>query len=659
MTAKYRALLTDQGKALLANAAATGQKLEITQMAVGDGGGTATIPSESQTKLVGEKRRAALNSLQVDTNSNNQVTAEQVIPEDAGGWWIRELGLYDKNGVLVAIANTPDTYKPLLAEGAGRTQVVRMVLLVKGDASAMIVADKTAVLVSRDTLDAAIAEHARSRNHPDATLLAKGFIQLSNDSNSNSESLAATPKAVKTVNDASLKITANLKDVADKGAARSNLGLGSAATRNVGTEAANLMEVGAFGLGSGSMHRADAYGNRGEIYRVNGTSKNSPGSGTYGVINLPCDGGPSSGYLAIQNSAAAYIGSSSTPEKPLSWYRIYTTAYKPTAADVGALTDNDAEKKYALRTTKINGKTLTGDISLSATDINSWSKTESDTRYLMVAGGTLQGIVKTSSDIQSLNIDNFRIASANYGTFWRNDDLNFYLMLTNKGDKFGGYNNLRPLYVNLMSGNVNMGHALWVEKNVSSRAHIALTKEATPEGSGSFSAQLDTAAPFHQQRFDWTVNTGGLYVPIVKGVSNRKDIGYPTAVSFGYLLKPDNGFAHPVIHVLGDNNFDCIWDFDPNTGLIASKAGTFCTQQDAQNRANTAQNNAQNWAYQNLVNRVQRGAQSSLNMDGNLVEAPGGCFLTGGNGNEGNQVGVALYRPIQIMRNGIWATIEG
>ncbi len=659
MTAKYRALLTDQGKALLANAAATGQKLEITQMAVGDGGGAATLPSESQTTLVNEKRRAVLNSLLVNANSSNQVIAEQVIPEDTGGWWIRELGLYDKNGVLVAVANTPDTYKPLLAEGAGRTQVVRMVLLVKGDASAVIVADKTAVLVSRDTLDAAITEHARSRNHPDATLLAKGFTQLSSDSNNSSETLAATPKAVKAVNDASVKKNNNLSDLTNKAVARGNLALGNAATRNVGTEATNLMEVGAFGLGAGPIHRTDTYSNRGEIYRVNSTSKSAPGGGVYGVLNLPCDGGPSSGYLAVQSNGTAYIGNSSTPEKPLTWSRVYTTGFKPTAADVGALTDADAAKKYALRTTKINGKPLTGDISLSATDINTWSKSESDARYLMLTGGTLQGNLKTSYDIQSLNIDNFRIASDNYGTFWRNDDSNFYLMLTNKGDKFGGYNDLRPLSVNLTSGNVNMGHALWVERTVSSRAHIASTKDIVPEGSGSFAAQLDTAAPFHQQRFDWTVGTGGHYVPIAKGVSNRKNVGYPTAVSFGYLLKPENGFAHPIIHVHGDNNFDCIWDFDPNTGLIASKAGIFSTQQDAQNRANSAQNNAQNWAYQNLVNRVQRGAQSSLNMDGNLVEAPGGCFLTGGNGNEGNQIGVALYRPIQIMRNGIWATIEG
>ncbi|WP_240775897.1 phage tail protein [Serratia proteamaculans] len=394
MTAKYRALLTDQGKALLANAAATGQKLEITQMAVGDGGGSATLPSENQTKLVNEKRRAALNSLQVNANSSNQVIAEQVIPEDTGGWWIRELGLYDKNGVLVAVANTPDTYKPLLAEGAGRTQVVRMVLLVKGDASAVIVADKTAVLVSRDTLDAAIAEHARSRNHPDATLLAKGFTQLSSDSNSNSETLAATPKAVKAVNDASLKKTDNLSDLTNKAVARGNLALGNAATRNVGTEPTNLMEVGAFGLGAGSRHHADTYSNLGEIYRVNGTSKNSPGGGVYGVLNLPCDGGPSSGYLAVQNNGTAFIGQSTTPEKPLSWYRIYTTAYKPTAADVGAYSKAETDGKFV----KQSGDTITGGLT-----VNGAIETKSGltTPSLSVNGSTtISGGLTTKANVE-------------------------------------------------------------------------------------------------------------------------------------------------------------------------------------------------------------------------------------------------------------------
>ncbi|HIE4802039.1 TPA: phage tail protein [Serratia marcescens] len=423
MTAKYRALLTEQGKALLANAAATGQKLEITHMAVGDGGGSATNPLETQTKLVNEKRRAVLNSLQVNASNNNQVTAEQVIPEDVGGWWIRELGLYDKSGVLVAIANTPDTYKPLLTEGAGRTQVVRMVLLVKGDANATIVADKTALLVSRDTLSAAIAEHARSRNHPDATLLAKGFTQLSNDSNSGSETLAATPKAVKTVNDASLKIAANLKDLPNKSVARGNLELGTAATRNVGTQKTNLMEVGAFGLGGGPIHREDALSNRGEIYRVTGASKNAPGGGVYGVLNLPCDGGPASGYLAIQSNGSSYIGMSTTPDKPLNWYRIYTTGFKPTATDVGAYNKAEADGKFV----KQSGDTITGALTVNGAIE---SKSGLTTPSLAVNGSvTIAGALTTKAGVELLGTTPY--LDFHYGN--SNGDFDVRLINDNKG----------------------------------------------------------------------------------------------------------------------------------------------------------------------------------------------------------------------------------
>ncbi len=423
MTAKYRALLTEQGKALLANAAATGQKLEITHMAVGDGGGSPTQPDESQTKLVNEKRRAELNSLHIDTGNSNQVIAEQVIPEDVGGWWIRELGLYDKNGVLVAIANTPDTYKPQLTEGAGRTQVVRMVLLVKGDANAAIVADKTALLVSRDTLSAAIAEHARSRNHPDATLLAKGFTQLSNDSNSGSETLAATPKAVKAVNDASLKIAANLKDLPNKSVARGNLELGTAATRNVGAQKTNLMEVGAFGLGGGPIHREDALSNRGEIYRVTGASKNAPGGGVYGVLNLPCDGGPSSGYLAIQPNGSSYIGTSTTPDKPLNWYRIYTTGFKPTATDVDAYSKAEADGKFV----KQSGDTITGALTVNGAIE---SKSGLTTPSLAVNGSvTIAGALTTKAGVELFGTTPY--LDFHYGN--SNGDFDVRLINDNKG----------------------------------------------------------------------------------------------------------------------------------------------------------------------------------------------------------------------------------
>lgn len=119
MTVKYFALLTNLGAAKLANAAALGTQLQITHMAVGDGGGVLPTPNPAQTKLIAEKRRAALNSLSIDEANSSQIIAEQVIPETDGGWWIREVGLFDKDGILIAIANcrtpTNPSYKRVAA----------------------------------------------------------------------------------------------------------------------------------------------------------------------------------------------------------------------------------------------------------------------------------------------------------------------------------------------------------------------------------------------------------------------------------------------------------------------------------------------------------------------------------------------------------------
>lgn len=127
----------------------------------------------------------------------------------------------------------------------------------------------------------------------------------------------------------------NLSDLQNKAEGRKNLQLGTAATKDVGVAAGNVMQVGAFGLGGGARHRDDAYTTIAEIYRVNNTSNNRPGNGVFGVLSLPCDGGPTSGYLAVSNAGAGYVGSSQ-PNSALAWARLYTTAFKPTAADVGA-----------------------------------------------------------------------------------------------------------------------------------------------------------------------------------------------------------------------------------------------------------------------------------------------------------------------------------
>lgn len=158
MTTKYFAILTNQGAARLANATMLGTKLNITQMAVGDGNGTLPTPDPDQTKLINQTRIAPINSLSVDVNDAGQIIAEQIIPENEGGFFIREIGLYDDDGILIAVANCPETYKPLLAEGSGRTQTIRMILVVSSTSAITLKIDPSVVLATRKYVDDAVIE---------------------------------------------------------------------------------------------------------------------------------------------------------------------------------------------------------------------------------------------------------------------------------------------------------------------------------------------------------------------------------------------------------------------------------------------------------------------------------------------------------------------
>lgn len=156
MATKYFALLTNIGAAKLANATALGAKIEITQMAVGDGNGALPTPTPAQTALTHELRRAQLNMLTIDPVNTNQIIAEQVIPEDVGGWWIREIGLFDKDGDMIAVANCAETYKPQLQEGSGRVQVIRVILIVSSTEAVTLKIDPSVVLATRKYVDDAI-----------------------------------------------------------------------------------------------------------------------------------------------------------------------------------------------------------------------------------------------------------------------------------------------------------------------------------------------------------------------------------------------------------------------------------------------------------------------------------------------------------------------
>ncbi len=221
MTAKYYAILTNQGAVKLAAATARGTQIQITQMAVGDGNGSLPVPDATQIQLLNQKRISTVNTLTVDADNPNQIIAQQVIPENEGGFWIREIGLFDDEGTLIAVANCPETYKPLLQEGSGRTQTIRMSLIVSSAAAVTLKIDPAVVLATRKYADDLLDTHIKAVN-PHGQYL---------------------------------QTTLAFKEIASAGSttvatALKNLGLGEAAKRAVGTGENQIPDMSAFQTGS-------------------------------------------------------------------------------------------------------------------------------------------------------------------------------------------------------------------------------------------------------------------------------------------------------------------------------------------------------------------------------------------------------------------------
>jgi hypothetical protein len=234
MTQKYKSIITNAGiERLAAGLSSETEKVTFAEMAVGDGGGVLPVPVPEQTTLINEVWRAKINSITQHPQYANCIVIELVIPPEIGGFWARELGLYDTDGLLIAVSNIAESYKPSLDEGSGRASTVRMIIAVSNIASVDLHIDSSTVMATKEYVDDELEKHAKSRNHPDGTLKEKGFVQLSSATDSGSETLAATPKAVKAAvaaGDAANKNaekrllkTSNLGDVQNKVTALENL----------------------------------------------------------------------------------------------------------------------------------------------------------------------------------------------------------------------------------------------------------------------------------------------------------------------------------------------------------------------------------------------------------------------------------------------------
>ncbi|HGW3588743.1 TPA: hypothetical protein ACNH39_002207 [Serratia marcescens] len=397
-----------------------------------------------------------------------------------------------------------------------------------------------------------------------------------------------------------LQKSQNLADLQNKAEGRKNLELGTAATKNVGTGSGNVMEMGTAGLGVGPIAKSDAYSNIAQFFRVNASSANKPpavsGNVSAGVVCLPMDAAPSSGYVAVVGgNLAAYVGISQAEAGGITWARIYTDRFKPTAADVNAVAK-------------------TGD--------------------------------RMSGALGSTYTDTYRIVAGQYGTFWRNDGNALYLMLTNAGDQWGTFNNLRPLAVSTSDGSINVGTSFSV--NYTGYINKLGVNPYTSNGQG-----------FNQ--------TNGLHI---QGAGDQYgDIYYlETVGKYGSLSFHIHGGgldAYPAFNNNGSLSLNGSWPaisnsagttWHPDGNVEGPQWGGYLSNWLNQNISN-AQNNAQNWAYQNLVQNVRLTGRINQPDTGGQVRAPDGCVFTGMSGANYNPSIWASYSYVQVLINGSWRNI--
>ncbi|WP_240820439.1 phage tail protein [Pectobacterium carotovorum] len=537
MSTKYFVLLTNIGAAKLANATVLGSHLDITHMAVGDGGGTLPTPNPAQTALINEKRRASINTLSIDPVNANQIIAEQVIPENEGGFWIREIGLFDAEGELIAIGNCAETYKPLLQEGSGRIQTVRMILIVSSTDAVTLKIDPTVVLATRGYVDDAINAHEKSRKHPDGTLNAKGFVQLSSATNSDSELLAATPKAVK----AAVTAANNAATAAANANTNANGRVPSGRKVNGKELAADIVltaaDVGAYtkaetdtrvatattaannAATAATNANTNANGRVPSGRKVNGKALTADIALTAADVGAytkaETDTRVATATTAANNAATAAANANTNANGRVPSGRKVngkelTADIVLGAGDVGALTDTQAAQKYALRSIKINGKPLSADVNLLAGDIDTWNKTESDGRFLMKSATAAAATkLATPRKISGVIFD---------GT----SDINLNLGITMKA--FGQYSPMNAIGVEFTAVNANTLRCYITRQDQGFYVELGVTKMVLVDAT-----LTDViSAPYVRRRFIGSFPVTKITMDVGMNASNGMwEINYP------------------------------------------------------------------------------------------------------------------------------------
>nr|WP_241391865.1 hypothetical protein [Serratia proteamaculans]ULG15967.1 hypothetical protein 591p_00116 [Serratia proteamaculans] len=348
-----------------------------------------------------------------------------------------------------------------------------------------------------------------------------------------------------------------------------------------GTATSGFLKIGDFGIGGGSKHKDDAYNNVGEIYRVNGASKNAPTTGVTGVVSLPCDGGPSTAYFSVSNAGNAWVGSSSIPANGIKWNRVYTDAYKPTAAELNVYSKPESDARYAYKSITVNGKPLSSNVNLAAGDVNAWNKTEADGRF----------IYKTGDTIDWLTVD-------------------------------------KTLNVNGMGFIIKRG----LQDSVNNERQ---TNGMRIHGAGDLFVDLYQYERIGQHHF--------LGIHVAGGGS---DYGW-------YEFRNDGSFnAGSTVGAGGGGGSK----LHPDGNIEGRQWGGYLSNWLNDN-ISKAQNNAQNWAFQNLVQNVRLTGRINQPDTGGQIRVPDGCVFTGMSGANYNPSTWSSYSYVQVLINGTWRNI--
>nr|WP_054191972.1 phage tail protein [Escherichia coli] len=543
-TRKFKTVITDTGAKKLAQAAAPdGKPVRLTHMAVGDGGGTLPTPDSKQTRLVHEVWRHTVNRVILDATHQNRIIAELVIPPETGGFWIREIGVFDEHGDLIAVGNTAESYKPAVAEGSGRAQTFRTILTVSSTATVALTVDNTMVMATVDYVDDKLKEHEQSRRHPDASLTAKGFVQLSSATNSVSETQAATPKAVKAAYDlANGKYTAQDATTARKGLVQLSSATNSTSETLAATPKAvkaaydnaekrlqkdqnggDIPDKGTFLNNINAVSKTDFADKRGMRYvRVNAPAGAISGK-YYPVVVMRSAGSVSelasrviittatraagdpmnncefNGFVMpggwtdrgsyaygmfwqYQNNERAIhsIMMSNKGDDLRSVFYVDGAAFPVFAfiedglsisAPGADLVVNDTTYKFGA--TNPATECIAADVILDFKSGRGFYESHS----LIVNDNLSCKKLFATDEIVARGGNQIRMIGGEYGALWRNDGAKTYLLLTNQGDVYGGWNTLRPFAIDNATGELVIGTKLSASLNGNA---LTATKLQTP-----------------------------------------------------------------------------------------------------------------------------------------------------------------------------------